>query len=213
METNAHTGRFYTAECASNEEKMVCAVLNCCICCAKKECFSPWASPAVEKTKLWGAVLRFGPAGVALCKQVLSQDSSASWWLTNLKIYCFWSNLHLLNCITQLQRSSQCVCVFVWIALPCIVEFLESTEKKLNTRLCLHPSKHSWSRVPTSPLSVWTLLPRISLVKQTMRVNTEAVASLCWTVQGNYWFRAQGFSIELCLVCALSLKCSCQRQK
>lgn len=173
-ETNAHTGRLDTPKGTSCEEKMICAFLNCSIYCATTVCFS-----AVEKPKLQGVVLRFGPTGVSLCKQVLSG-------LLCVIVAKNPKSLRLLNFATLLQ-CVLCVCSThshqVLLKFS-IVELLKGRNSTHMYPTC--PSKHSCSCVPTSPLWVWTLLPRIPLAKQTMQVSTAAVASLCSTVLNNY---------------------------
>lgn len=72
-ETNAHIGRLYTPinTCTCREEKKICSFLKRSVSCAKPAPFTV-SFPAVEKHKLWGVVLRLGPTGVFLSKQVLS---------------------------------------------------------------------------------------------------------------------------------------------
>lgn len=151
------------------EEKIICTVLNGFI----------YSSPAVEKPTLQGVVLRFGPTGVSPCQQVPSQASFASWWQISLKVCCLSSNLRLLICVTQLQYFLS-LGVFLWIALPCIVEFLESIQGRNSTRISAFILANT--AVPSSrrhPSLSEVFCPEIPMAKQTMQVNTAAVGSLC----------------------------------
>lgn len=68
---NASTGRLSTPKGTSCTAKDDLCLHEVNIYCAETVLFTV-CFPAVEKPKLWGVVLRFGPTGESQCKQVLS---------------------------------------------------------------------------------------------------------------------------------------------
>lgn len=138
-----------------------CALFSYCICC----CVFPSVLLSSGKTQTlkgpWCGWLSVQLLCVStVCKQVLSECCCIM--VANRPLAQF---LLLLLCVCVWIDTALWICWKVYIggarhtSVPC-------------------PSKHSCSCVPTSPASVWTLLPKVPPAKQTMQVNTAAVANI-----------------------------------
>lgn len=152
------------------------------------DCCSPAVSPSTQdvlhgKSPDCEVVLKFAPTSTRLCLYVSrcplhtpvhhgghqAEKSSASHQIPASKT------------APQLSTALPPPGAFVCTALPSMSvswkvfrEEIEHTPPR--------SSKHSWNCVPMLPVSVRSLLPRLISAKQTMWVDTAAVAGSCWTV-------------------------------